>query len=103
MSTSTRPPDTRTTTPPDVDQLIPTQRSAQHRPGTRDRTPPGPRVWLVAGNGRPDPRDRPAVRDDWLRVWWPGEDDLWHTADGYRHATWAELRIRYDLVEVFGA
>jgi hypothetical protein len=57
-------------------------------------------VWLVAGGRRPDPRDQPVVRDDLQHVWWPGPDGLWHTGDGHHHATWSELRARFDLVEV---
>lgn len=60
-----------------------------------------PRVWLVAGLGtKPAPSDRPTVRDDQLRTWHPGGDGRYHTADGLHHATWAELHVRYDLVEV---
>lgn len=100
-STRTRPPDTRSATPPDVDQLpIPIPRSARDWP---EPTPAAPRVWLVAGGGRPDPTDLPTVRDHWLRKWWPGKDGLWHTGDGHHYATWAELRNRFDLVEVLGA
>ena len=63
-----------------------------------------PRVWLVAG-GRipdPDPSDLPAVRDDLMHTWRPGADGLMHMTDGSHdhHATWRELRSRYDLVEV---
>lgn len=65
-----------------------------------------PRVWLVAGLSTTDnqtdvaPADRPVVRDDLMRIWEPGPDGRWHTADGRHHATWGELHSRYDLVEV---
>lgn len=71
-----------------------------------------PRVWLVAGLSTIDtnsdvgdgadagPVDRPVVRDDLMRTWEPGEGNEWHTSDGRHHATWRELRNRYDLVEV---
>lgn len=63
-----------------------------------------PRVWLVAGLSTTDsevvPADRPVVRDDLMRRWYPGVDGRWHTADGRHHATWRELRSRFDLVEV---
>lgn len=64
-----------------------------------------PRVWLVAGLSTPDgvdsvPVDRPVVRDDLMRCWEPGEGGWWHTVDGRHHATWTDLRTRYDLVEV---
>lgn len=60
-----------------------------------------PRVWLVGATGAtPDPTDRPAVRDTWLRTWVPGDDGTYHSADGRRHATWTELHSWYDLVEV---
>ncbi|MXP21734.1 hypothetical protein GIY30_10280 [Gordonia sp. HNM0687] len=69
-----------------------------------DRTTSGtarPRVWLVAAVcGSAEPADRPAVRDDLMRMWRPGHDDLYRTVDGRRCATWAELRERFDLVEV---
>jgi hypothetical protein len=64
-------------------------------------TPNRPRVWLVGVMGTtPDPTDRPAVRDTWLRTWVPGDDGHYHSSDGRRHATWTELHSRYDLVEV---
>lgn len=63
-----------------------------------------PRVWLVAGLSTADsqvaPADGPVVRDDLMRRWYPGVDGRWHTADGRHHVTWADLRSRYDLVEV---
>jgi hypothetical protein len=60
-----------------------------------------PRVWLVAGLGNtPNPVDRPVVRDDLMRQWWPGPDGRYHTADGRHHANWTELHTRFDLVEV---
>jgi hypothetical protein len=59
------------------------------------------RVWLVAGlSTTPAPADMPVVRDDLMREWAPGPDRRWHTADGRHHATWRELHIRFDLVEV---
>lgn len=60
-----------------------------------------PRVWLVAGIGStPDPADHPTVRDNRMRTWQPGPDGQYHSADGWHHATWAELHTRFDLVEV---
>ncbi|QFU90955.1 hypothetical protein [Amycolatopsis sp. YIM 10] len=61
-----------------------------------------PRVWLVADlcPGTAVPADRPPVRDDLMRRWCPGTDGQYHTADGRHHAQWAELRARFDLVEV---
>ena len=60
-----------------------------------------PRVWLVAGlDTKPAPVDQPTVRDDLLRVWHPGRDGRYQTADGRHCATWDELHVRYDLVEV---
>ncbi|MGH3868524.1 MAG: hypothetical protein ACRDQ4_20860 [Pseudonocardiaceae bacterium] len=59
------------------------------------------RVWLVAGLGTaPAPTDHPVVRDDLMRIWRPGPDGHYFTADGWHHATWEELRARHDLVEV---
>jgi hypothetical protein len=58
-------------------------------------------VWLVAGVATtPEPTDHPPVRDDLMRVWEPGQDGRWHTADGRHHADWTELHSRFDLVEV---
>jgi hypothetical protein len=65
--------------------------------------PARPRVWLVGGCSTSDPRpdQLPAVRDSLGHVWWPREDGLMHmTAAGQHHASWHELRARYDLVEV---
>lgn len=63
--------------------------------------PGRPRVWLVGRIGTmPDPADLPAVRDTWMRTWRPGTDGVYHSADGWHHATWAELHARCDLVEV---
>jgi hypothetical protein len=61
-----------------------------------------PRVWLVAGGHVLDPptAQLPAVRDTRGHTWLPGDDGLMHTATGYHHASWTELRARYDLVEV---
>jgi hypothetical protein len=61
-----------------------------------------PRVWLVAGLGKPttQPLDRPTVRDDLMRTWHPSGDGRWHTADRRHHQTWAELHARFDLIEV---
>lgn len=61
-----------------------------------------PRVWPVAGARIPDPSpdDLPAVRDGLMHLWRPGVDGQMHTADGRHHASWHELRTRYDLVEV---
>lgn len=65
------------------------------------RTPNRPRVWLVSRIGAsPDPTDLPAVRDTRMRTWVPGDDGVYHSADGWHHATWTELHSRYDLVEV---
>lgn len=62
---------------------------------------PRPRVWLVAGLGNPAaPADHPRVRDHFMRCWEPGPDGLYYSADGWHHATWAELHARFDLVEV---
>lgn len=62
-----------------------------------------PRVWLVAGLGTaPEPVDCPSVRDDQMRRWDCGPDGRYHSADGWHHATWAELHARFDLVEVGG-
>ncbi len=74
----------------------PTTSPQHHAPSHR------PRVWLVAGGHTPDPRDLPTVRDTLMHTWRPGSDGLWHmTANGHdHHASWAELRARYDLVEV---
>jgi len=68
--------------------------------GTGDM-PNRPRVWLVARVGTtPDPTDLPAVRDTRMRTWVPGADGVYHSTDGWHHATWTELHTRYDLVEV---
>lgn len=75
-----------------------TERTVESR---RTCLPDQPRVWLVtAVGGGAEPADRPAVRDDLMRMWRPGRDDLYRTADGRRCATWAELRQRFDLVEI---
>lgn len=64
-------------------------------------TPNRPRVWLVATIGTtPDPIDLPAVRDTRMRTWLPDHDGVYHSTDGWHHATWTELHTRYDLVEV---
>lgn len=57
-----------------------------------------PRVWLVGGGREPDPVFPPPVSDG-MRLWDPGPDGLMHTRDGWHHATWLELRARFDLVE----
>jgi hypothetical protein len=63
--------------------------------------PNRPRVWLVGRGGTgPEPVDLPAVRDTRMRTWVPGNDGVYHSADGWHHATWTELHARYDLVEV---
>lgn len=66
--------------------------------------PHQPRVWLVAGGRTPDPQPNhlPAVRDDLMHIWRPGDDGLMHmAAAGHdHHTTWRELRARFDLVEV---
>lgn len=60
-----------------------------------------PRVWLVGGLGTaPAPVDQPTVRDNQLRVWHPGPEGRYHLANGWHFALWAELRTRFDLVEV---
>lgn len=60
-----------------------------------------PRVWLVAGHGcAGEPGDPVVVRDDVGRQWCPGPDGRYHTAGGLHHASWAELRARFDLIEV---
>lgn len=68
--------------------------------------PQRPRVWLAAGLGGttlpPTESDRPQVRDDQGRVWIPGTDGLWHTADRRHHQTWQQLHARSDLCEVPG-
>jgi hypothetical protein len=58
-----------------------------------------PRVWLVGRIGT-EPNDLPAVRDTRMRTWVPGDDGVYHSADGWHHATWTELHSRFDLVEV---
>ncbi|HEX6357810.1 hypothetical protein [Actinophytocola sp.] len=60
-----------------------------------------PRVWLVGSNS--EPSDQPAVRDTHLRTWVPGDDGIYHSSDGWHHATWTELHSRFDLVEVAAA
>lgn len=62
-------------------------------------TPNRPRVWLVGRIGT-DPIDQPAVRDTRMRTWMPGTDGVYHSTDGWHHATWTELHSRFDLVEV---
>lgn len=57
-----------------------------------------PRVWL-AGEGT-DPADMPTVRDTRMCTWCPGDDGCYHSANGWHHATWAELHAQFDLVEV---
>ena len=62
------------------------------------------RVWLAAGfGGRPAPTgvDRPVV-SDLTRVWIPALDGEYRTPDGRHHASWAQLRARYDLIEIVG-
>jgi hypothetical protein len=60
-----------------------------------------PRVWLVGAVGtRPEPADRPVVRDTCMRTWRPGPDGVYHSTDGRHRATWTELHARCDLVEV---
>lgn len=59
-------------------------------------------MWLAGLGGRPEPADHPVVRDDLMRQWQPGEDGSYHTADGRHHATWTDLHVRFDLVEVTG-
>ncbi|MGH3828785.1 MAG: hypothetical protein ACRDQX_16685 [Pseudonocardiaceae bacterium] len=59
------------------------------------------RVWLAAGLGTtPEPTDQPTVSDNQMRVWLPTPDGRYNTRGGRQHATWGELRARYDLVEV---
>lgn len=78
-----------------------TCRAAVHRPGPSQVDAVRPRVWLSSGvDVDTAPIDRPVVRDVWLRTWVPGPDGMWHTADGYHHATWIELHTWFDLVEV---
>lgn len=76
---------------------VTTTRSSATAPTT---TPTKPRVWLVAGGHQPEPLDLPPVRDGLQHLWEPGADGLMHTRDGWHHATWHELRVRFDLVEV---
>ena len=57
-----------------------------------------PRVWLVGSTS--EPADHPAVRDTWLRTWVRHDDGVYHSSDGWHHATWTELHSRSDLVEV---
>lgn len=60
-----------------------------------------PRVWLVAGaEEHAEPTDRPVVRDHLMRRWAPANDGRYQTSDGRHHATWSELHVRFDLVEV---
>lgn len=80
---------------------VPATSPQHHAPQPSHR----PRVWLVAGGHTPDPCTccQPAVRDTLMHTWRPGNDGLMHmtTANGHNHhARWAELRARYDLVEV---
>jgi hypothetical protein len=35
-----------------------------------------------------------------MRTWVPGDDGVYHSADGWHHVTWTELHTRYDLIEV---
>jgi hypothetical protein len=70
-------------------------------PSVHDERPNRPRVWLVGRVGSPaEPTDLPAVRDTTMRTWRPGADGIYHSADGWHHTSWYELRSRCDLVEV---
>jgi hypothetical protein len=73
-------------------------------PTNQDHHTDQPRVWLVGGNRQPDPNphELPTVRDDLMHVWQPGDDGQMHmaAADHDHHASWPELRARYDLVEM---
>lgn len=62
----------------------------------------GNRVWLVAPLcAVPEPSDRPAIRDDMMRIWLPdSERGGYCTSGGHHHATWQQLHTRFDLVEV---
>ncbi len=75
---------------------------ASSPPRQSPRPPSRPRMWLVAGGHVPDPDDLPTVRDNLMHTWCPGADGLMHMAvNGHdHHASWQELRARYDLVEV---
>jgi hypothetical protein len=60
-----------------------------------------PRVWLAAGIGAEAPHDHlVAVHDDQGRTWFAEDDGCFHTGDNRRHASWAELHARTDLIEV---
>jgi hypothetical protein len=59
-----------------------------------------PRVWLASDHAdQAAPVDRPVVRDHLMRQWKPAADNTYRTADGRHHASWGELRSRFDLVE----
>ncbi|MBB3037137.1 hypothetical protein [Hoyosella altamirensis] len=59
------------------------------------------RVWLAAPLCRaPEPSDRPVVRDDLMRTWVPAVGAVYCSADGRHRATWQQLRVQHDLVEV---
>ncbi|MGH3832908.1 MAG: hypothetical protein ACRDRS_21120 [Pseudonocardiaceae bacterium] len=69
-----------------------------------EHAPAAGRVWLAGGLGTtPEPTDRPTVSDNQMRTWCPGPDGRYNTHGGRQHATWGELRARYDLVEVTAA
>lgn len=70
-------------------------------PRVHHERPARPRVWLAGHFGTtPEPADLPAVRDTAMRTWVPGTDGNYHSADGWHHISWVELRALYDLVEV---
>jgi hypothetical protein len=58
------------------------------------------RVWL-AGTSKPEPEDKPNLRDDRGRVWLALAGQ-WHTEDGRHHLCWSELHEHTDLVEEMG-
>ena len=59
------------------------------------------RVWLAARPPDPtEPRDRPVVRDNMMRIWRPEPDGGYCTSAGRHRCEWVRLRSQFDLVEI---
>lgn len=64
----------------------------------------GPRVWLYSdvqtGTSIRPPTDRPIVRDDRFRTWYPADTSGDYLDEsGYHHTSWSWLRTHSDLHE----
>lgn len=63
----------------------------------------GPRLWLYQPPqqlaDKHPPSDRPIVRDDQLRTWYPTSGDTYVDETGHHRESWAWLRAHRDLHE----